>query len=193
MRHGFAFYMHWGHNWCSAVTKTDRIIFTICSRLWAWLCVMAITYPDKTVQLVSVSFSHLSAFHCILSHCMDESLFVPPPLRFILQTEGLFKWLRSTKRDWDDGWGRVQEDRGRSVREGTKTTPSDCRWLFQSLAWIWAFTETSAGLFSGDTGRAFIEWMMMLKWSFHFSLSLWWPFISKATQNFFFVTKHTVS
>lgn len=86
-----------------------------------------------------------------------------PPSPFIKQTEGLFKWLRSTKRDWADGWGRAGEDRGRSVREGTKTTPSDCRWLFQSLAWIRPFTEISAGLFSGDTGRAFIEWTMMLK------------------------------
>lgn len=145
-------------------------------------------HSRQTVQLVSVSFSHISAFHCILSHCMDESLFAPLP--FIKQTEGLFKWLRSTKRDWDDGWGRVEEDRGRSVREGTKTTPSDCRWLFQSLAWIWAFTEISAGLFSGDTGKAFIEWTMMLKWSFHFSLSLWWPCISKASQNHFHKIYH---
>lgn len=140
----------------------------------------------KTEQLLSVSFSHISSFHCILSHSIGEGggSFAPPPIK---QTEGPFnihthKWLRSTKGDWDDGWGRVEEDRGRSVREGTKTTPSDCRWLFQSLAWIWAFTEVSAGLFSGDTGRAFIEWMMMLKWSFHFSASLWWPCICKVFQ-----------
>lgn len=66
-------------------------------------------------------------------------------------------WLRNTKRDWDDGCGRAEEDRGRSVSEGTKTTPSECRWLFQSLVWVWAFTDVSAGLFSADIGKAFIE------------------------------------
>lgn len=101
--------------------------------------------------------------HFIVScHTVWMSLrLLPSP--FIKQTEGLFKWLRSTKRDWADGWGRAREDRGRSVREGTKTTPSDCRWLFQSLAWIRPYMEISAGLFSGDTGKAFIEWTMMLK------------------------------
>lgn len=117
--------------------------------------------PCSCSHLVSPP-PHISTFYCILSHCMDESA---PPFSspFIKQTEGLFKWLRSTKRDWADGWGRAGEDRERSVREGTKTTPSDCRWLFQSLAWVRPFTEISAGLFSGDTGKAFIEWTMMLQ------------------------------
>ena len=125
----------------------------------------------KTVQLVSVSFSHISLLLCLLSHCMDDSLFAP----FLLNRQKVsstHKWLRSTKRDWDGGWSRVEEeDRGRSVREGTKATPSDCRWLFHSLTWIWAFAETSAGLFAGDTANTVIEWMMMLKWRFHFSLT----------------------
>lgn len=121
---------------------------------------------EKDCSFFLFMFLHfLVICHTVLMHlCLPHS--------FIRQTEGLFntrstncEWLKNTKRDWDEGWGRVEEDRGRSVREGTKTTPSDCRWLFQSLAWAWALAEDSAGLFAVDTSKAFIEQMMMLKWS----------------------------
>lgn len=81
---------------------------------------------------------------------------------------------RATKAGIEQRWVGHEQGRteGRVSEDGTKKTPSDCGWLFQSLAASRPSDPThrafprdlSGGFSSGDTGAAFIEPTTMSKW-----------------------------
>lgn len=118
---------------CLEVTKTDE-----CTDAYNMQCVMVLFYgitfyiTQNWQNDDSAGFSLPLHFYAICHTVINVFLFAPS---FIQQTDGLFnahstnsEWLRDTKTGIEMMGGECERTEvRRSVKEGTKTTPSDCR------------------------------------------------------------------